>query len=61
MGRAQSARMSALAMAVQFDNEIGIQPVLHMACCDPNIIRKRNRIYSERGHSAVCIDTGNDR
>ena len=32
------ARMSALAMAVQIHNKVGIEPVLHIACRDRNII-----------------------
>ena len=37
-GPRASARMSALAMAVQMYNEVGIEPVLHIACRDRNII-----------------------
>jgi methionine synthase / methylenetetrahydrofolate reductase(NADPH) len=37
-GPRASARMSALAMAVQIHNEVGIEPLLHMACRDRNII-----------------------
>ena len=37
-GPRASARMSALAMAVQIHNEVGIEPVLHFACRDRNII-----------------------
>ena len=37
-GPRASARMSALAMAVQIHKEVGIEPVLHMACRDRNII-----------------------
>jgi homocysteine S-methyltransferase len=37
-GPRASARMSALAMAVQIHNEVGIEPVLHIACRDRNII-----------------------
>jgi methionine synthase I (cobalamin-dependent)/5,10-methylenetetrahydrofolate reductase len=37
-GPRASARMSALAMAVQIHREVGIEPVLHMACRDRNII-----------------------
>jgi methionine synthase / methylenetetrahydrofolate reductase(NADPH) len=37
-GPRASARMSALAMAVQIHTEVGIEPVLHMACRDRNII-----------------------
>ena len=37
-GPRASARMSALAMAVQIQNEVGIEPVLHVACRDRNII-----------------------
>jgi len=37
-GPRATARMSALAMAVQIHNEVGIEPVLHIACRDRNII-----------------------
>ena len=37
-GPRASARMSALAMAVRIHNEVGIEPVLHIACRDRNII-----------------------
>jgi homocysteine S-methyltransferase len=37
-GPRASARMSALAMAVQIHNKVGIEPVLHIACRDRNII-----------------------
>jgi len=37
-GPRASARMSALAMAVQIHQVVGIEPVLHMACRDRNII-----------------------
>lgn len=37
-GPRASARMSALALAVQIHNEVGIEPVLHFACRDRNII-----------------------
>jgi methionine synthase / methylenetetrahydrofolate reductase(NADPH) len=37
-GPRASARMSALAMAVQIHKEVGIEPVLHIACRDRNII-----------------------
>lgn len=37
-GPRASARMSALAMAVQILNKVGIEPVLHIACRDRNII-----------------------
>jgi methionine synthase / methylenetetrahydrofolate reductase(NADPH) len=37
-GPRATARMSALAMAVQIHNEVGIEPVLHFACRDRNII-----------------------
>ncbi len=37
-GPRASARMSALAMAVQIYQVVGIEPVLHMACRDRNII-----------------------
>ena len=37
-GPRASARMSALAMAVQIHNIVGIEPVLHIACRDRNII-----------------------
>jgi methionine synthase / methylenetetrahydrofolate reductase(NADPH) len=37
-GPRASARMSALAMAVQIQNQVGIEPVLHIACRDRNII-----------------------
>jgi 5,10-methylenetetrahydrofolate reductase len=37
-GPRASARMSALAMAVQIHNQVGIEPVLHFACRDRNII-----------------------
>ena len=37
-GPRASARMSALAMAVQIHNGVGIEPVLHIACRDRNII-----------------------
>jgi len=37
-GPRASARMSAMAMAVQIHNEVGIEPVLHFACRDRNVI-----------------------
>ncbi|MGD0590984.1 MAG: bifunctional homocysteine S-methyltransferase/methylenetetrahydrofolate reductase [Bacteroidota bacterium] len=37
-GPRATARMSALAMAVQIHNTVGIEPVLHIACRDRNII-----------------------
>lgn len=37
-GPRASARMSALAMAVQIHEKVGIEPVLHIACRDRNII-----------------------
>jgi homocysteine S-methyltransferase len=37
-GPRATARMSALAMAVQIHHEVGIEPVLHIACRDRNII-----------------------
>jgi methionine synthase I (cobalamin-dependent)/5,10-methylenetetrahydrofolate reductase len=37
-GPRASARMSALAMAVQIHSKVGIEPVLHIACRDRNII-----------------------
>jgi methionine synthase I (cobalamin-dependent)/5,10-methylenetetrahydrofolate reductase len=37
-GPRASARMSALALAVQIHNEVGVEPVLHFACRDRNII-----------------------
>lgn len=37
-GPRASARMSALAMAVQIHTQVGIEPVLHIACRDRNII-----------------------
>ena len=37
-GPRASARMSALAMAVKIHQEVGIEPFLHMACRDRNII-----------------------
>jgi methionine synthase / methylenetetrahydrofolate reductase(NADPH) len=37
-GPRASARMSALAMAVQIHHDVGIEPVLHFACRDRNII-----------------------
>jgi methionine synthase / methylenetetrahydrofolate reductase(NADPH) len=37
-GPRATARMSALALAVQIHNEVGIEPVLHIACRDRNII-----------------------
>jgi homocysteine S-methyltransferase len=37
-GPRASARMSALAMAVKILDEVGIEPVLHIACRDRNII-----------------------
>jgi homocysteine S-methyltransferase len=37
-GPRASARMSALAMAVRIHSEVGIEPVLHIACRDRNII-----------------------
>ena len=37
-GPRASARMSALAMAVTIQREVGIEPVLHFACRDRNVI-----------------------
>ncbi len=37
-GPRASARMSALAMATIFQREVGIEPVLHFACRDRNVI-----------------------
>jgi methionine synthase / methylenetetrahydrofolate reductase(NADPH) len=37
-GPRASARMSALAMAVKIHNDVGIEPILHFACRDRNII-----------------------
>ena len=37
-GPRASARMSALAMAAIFQREVGIEPVLHFACRDRNVI-----------------------
>ncbi|MBN1396952.1 MAG: bifunctional homocysteine S-methyltransferase/methylenetetrahydrofolate reductase [Bacteroidetes bacterium] len=37
-GPRASARMSGLAMAVQIHEKVGIEPVLHIACRDRNII-----------------------
>ncbi len=37
-GPRASARMSALALAVRIHNEVGIEPVLHFACRDRNVI-----------------------
>jgi methionine synthase I (cobalamin-dependent)/5,10-methylenetetrahydrofolate reductase len=37
-GPRATARMSALALAVQIHTEVGIEPVLHFACRDRNII-----------------------
>ncbi len=37
-GPRASARMSALAMAVAIQREVGIEPVLHIACRDRNVI-----------------------
>ncbi|MCU0411985.1 MAG: bifunctional homocysteine S-methyltransferase/methylenetetrahydrofolate reductase [Bacteroidetes bacterium] len=37
-GPRASARMSALALAVRIHSEVGIEPVLHFACRDRNVI-----------------------
>jgi homocysteine S-methyltransferase len=59
-GPRASARMSALALAVRIHNEVGIEPVLHYACRDRNVIGMQSDLLGawELGIRNILAITG---
>lgn len=59
-GPRASARMSALALAVRIHNEVGIEPVLHFACRDRNVIGMQSDLLGawELGIRNILAITG---